>query len=162
MHKLAHTENVINPSIWRSRRGFERMSDVTKAALDSPRLNTLFSGFAALGTFLVIIAALVGWLTVGQTTAHDMQQFREQQTQQNTAMRDQISTLTAVVANLSAKIDQGPRTDQLQEIQHRMSSFDGRMGEMDTRMRNDEDRLTRTETLVQGIDQASHAQLGHH
>jgi len=161
MLNVTQTENVIIPSIWRSQRlGVRIMVDVTKAALDSPRVNTVLSGLAAAGTFVVLIGAVVGWLTIGATGAHDLIQLREQNQASNNALRDQITALTATVNTLSAKIDQGPRLDQLQMIDRHLSALDGRMDGMDARSRADEDRLTRTETRVEGIDQASRAGLG--
>jgi outer membrane murein-binding lipoprotein Lpp len=124
------------------------MSDPTKA-LDSPRLNTLFSAVAAFAAVLAVIGVLNGWMSSGSLNSKDISQ-----------LRDNLAVLGAQVANLSVKLEQTPRLDQLQTINGHLSALDGRMDGMDTRSRADEDRLTRTETLVGSIDEASRAKLG--
>jgi len=83
------------------------------------------------------------------------------------SLKDQVTPLAqlpGLIARLNDRLDAAPRTDlvntQLTEIQRHLSALDGRMDGMDTRSRADEDRLTRTETKVEGIDASSRAKLG--
>lgn len=111
-------------------------------------LVTCVSAIAAGGTF---IAFLVGWLSAGTTNTHDIQ-----------ALQGTVAQLSAQVSHLADKIDQGPRSDQMKDIDRHLSALDGRMDGMDTRMQSDERGLTRVQTEVETIQNSSEAQLRGH
>jgi len=157
MHVITPVPIVKSPVIFRSpwatptkRWGVTYMSEQAGKALDSPRLNTVFSGVAALAAVAAVVGVMNGWLTSGSLNSRDIGQ-----------LRDQIGVLSTQVANLSAKIDQGPRMDQLQGMDRHLSQLEGGMDALRQQAQSDRDRLTRTETLVQGIDAASKASIGH-
>ena len=149
MQQATSSNIVIGPLIWGRKRGVARMVDEAKTALDNPRVNTFFSAVAAIGVVVGIVAALVAWLSAGPLNSRDIAQ-----------LRDEIGSLTTHVASLEGKIDQGPRLDQLQGIERHLSALDGRLDVQDRQAQADRDRLTRTETKVDGIDQLSRAKLG--
>lgn len=114
-------------------------------------LNTIFSGIAALGALGACVALVVGGLTTGATNSHDIQ-----------ALQGQVALLGTQVTRLADKIDQGPRSDQMKEIDRHLTALDQRADDMTKRVTDDERTLTQVQTEVEGIKTSSDAQLRGH
>lgn len=145
------------------------------ASIDAHKWITTVCAVTAAGIVIATQVFGAGGLLTGQSK--DIQQLQTQQSaisSQYTLLATQLTALQAQVAPLAQlslqldkmtqRFEQVPRADmlnsQLTEVQRHLSALDGRMDGMDTRARADEDRLVRTETRVQGIDESSKASLG--
>lgn len=123
----------------------EQSKDFTRTR----EFNTIGSWIGALGTLVMLAVVLLGWLTTGNNNVKDIQ-----------TLQGQVLALTTQVANLANKIDQGPQSLQMHEFDRHLSALDGRMDGMDTRVRGDEQALTRVQTEVESIRASSGANLG--
>lgn len=106
---------------------------------------------AAIGG-LGMIATGILWLTgafAGATIA----------SQQLVGLSSDVNALRGEIKELRQQINAGPRIEQLTEINRALGELKGGLAAMDTRLRTDEERLTRAMTLIEGIDAASRAQL---
>lgn len=131
--------------------GWLRMVNDISQLGDSRRFNTMVSAIAAGASVATVLGGLVLYLSSGTTNTHDIQ-----------SLQSQVSGLSAQVSKLADKIDQGPRSDQMREIDRHLSALDGRMDGMDTRAQADEQRLIRAQTILESIQQSSDAKLAGH
>lgn len=147
MENRAQSESVISPL----NGGWVRMVEEIKSYGDKGWLNLLVTFISAIAAAGTCVAVLVGWITAGTTNSHDIQ-----------ALQSTVAQLTAQVSHLADKIDQGPRSDQMKDIDRHLSALDGRMDGMDTRIQSDERSLTRVQTEVETIQSSSDAALRTH
>lgn len=117
--------------------------ELLKDAGASPKINTFFSAVAAFGVVITLLAVLIGWLATGTTNQVDLRN-----------LRGQMEDLNRTVSRISDQMASGLRPD---DVNRHLSSQDGRMDAIDTRMRNDEERLTRALTMLEEIDASSRA-----
>lgn len=136
----------ILPSCW----GWGRMNDISNLG-DSRRVNTALSALAAFASVATVMGGLVLYLSAGTTNTHDIQ-----------TLQAQVNGLSNQVAKLVDRIDAGPRSDQMHEIDRHLSALDGRMDGMDTRAQADEQRLVRVQTQIESIQSSSDAKLNGH
>lgn len=127
------------------------MVEEMKSYGDKGWLNLLITGVGAVAAMSTCGAVLVGWISAGTTNTHDIQ-----------ALQSTVSQLTAQVSHLADKIDQGPRSDQMREVDRHLSALDGRMDGMDNRLQSDERSLTKVQTQVDTIQNSSDARLMGH
>lgn len=133
--------NRISPPPTKTRTG--AVVDLLRDAGDNKRLNTIFSAIAAVGVMIMMLTVLVGWLAAGPTDRNDIKY-----------LSTRLDALSVQVGRVSDQLASGLRPD---EVNRHLSSQDGRMDAIDTRMRNDEERLTRALTLLEEIDASSRA-----
>lgn len=150
MDRHARSKSV-NLSLEAPGGGWARMVEEIKSYGDKGWLNLLVTFISAIAAAGTCVAVLVGWITAGTTNSHDIQ-----------ALQGTVSQLSAQVSHLADKIDQGPRSDQMKEIDRHLSALDGRMDGMDTRIQSDERSLTKVQADVDNIRNSSDARLTGH
>lgn len=150
MDQRARSKSVISPLQTPGDR-WVRMVESGKDFTRSREFNTIGSWIGALSGATMVIALLLGWLTIGNNNSKDIQ-----------ALQGTVAQLSAQVSHLADKIDQGPRTDQMKEVDRHLSALDGRMDGMDTRIQSDERSLTKVQADVDNIRNSSDARLTGH
>ena len=150
MDKHARSK-FVNLSLEAPGGGWARMVEEMKSYGDKGWLNLLMTCISAIAAGGTCIAVFVGWISAGATNTHDIQ-----------ALQGTVSQLSAQVSHLADKIDQGPRSDQMREVDRHLSALDGRMDGMDNRLQSDERSLTKVQTQVDTIQNSSDARLTGH
>lgn len=112
-----------------------------------------------LGVLIVIVLEVVRALTANNTNTYDLGQIKAQIQELRQLEQNQNSDLSDKINKLQDQFNNGPRPDQLLNLERHLSAIDGRLDGLDTRLRGDETDLTRAKTQIDGIDQASKAQL---
>lgn len=97
------------------------------------------------GLAMGAVIYLLGGFAGNTVTSHDVQD-----------LRGQIASLATQVSVLS---DRMPRPDQMTAIDRHLSAQDGRMDGLDTRLRGDEDNITRALTRLDEIEASSRVTL---
>ena len=150
MKNRAQSKSVISP-LQAPESGWVRMVEEMKSYGDKGWLNLLVTCISAIAAAGTCFAVFVGWISAGATNTHDIQ-----------ALQGTVAQLTAQVSHLADKIDQGPRSDQMREVDRHLSALDGRMDGMDNRLQSDERSLTKVQTQVDTIQNSSDARLTGH
>lgn len=109
-----------------------------------------------------LIAIIFGWVLTGQTASHDIADFKAQLGMYMSQSQQQYNSISVQVSSLAAKVDQGPRPDDLKAMDRHLSALDGRVDSQDSRLRNVEAAEAANAATIQGIDAASRIQLQGH
>lgn len=141
---LGLVENV-NPELKPRKR---TMVDQIKGGIGSPAMAALGSVASAVGGAFVIIGLLTGWITVGNTNAHDMRLLQQQMTdsQQQAALQFE---------KLNTKLDTKLGPDAMADTVRRLSEISGQLSSLDMRERQDQDSdrsaIVRMQTQLEQI-----------
>lgn len=110
----------------------KRAMDQIKNAVGSPAMMALGNLVSVVGGAMVLIGLLTGWITVGNTNAHDMLLLRQQLTE-----AQQQSSFA--FEKLNTKLDTKLGPDALTDTVRRLSEISGQLSALDMRERQDQD-----------------------
>lgn len=125
----SYSYSVIPPLTPCIRRMVNRSQNMTRGEIISVCVS-----LAGPGT--VFLMWLTGALATGAATVHDISVFR-----------NQLDSMQVQIAKLGDKIDLGPRSDQLRDVDRRLSGHDGRMDSLQATTNELLSRLARVEAM---------------
>lgn len=130
---------------------FRTMVEKLKTVQWTEVMSAVMSGISGIGVIAMFILWLTGQLAGNTITGHDL-----------SLINAKLSDLTSIVAKMQDRMDNGPRLDQMRDMDRHLSSIDGRIDGFEARLRLDEERLIRAMTMVDSIDAANKLKLGSH
>lgn len=122
-------------------------------AVKQLRWNEVFGLLLQLIPAIGMIAGFILWvsgnLSGNAVATHDI-----------SIIKLQMTDVSNQLSQLRDKIDNGPRADQLREMDRHLSALDGRDDIIDQRVRTVEQQQAAQQARLEGIDAASRARLG--